>query len=151
MNKTITLSELESNLSAVFDDVTQEHGIYLVTDSDQPKAVIVEYSVYLRLTSPSTTQAKPLVGEAPASYTVEENALPAERLESPWSQTDEDWFNDHYLEIAERFPRKWVAVQSGAVIAWYNSAKKNWIKLDPANSINPEKCFRDFVGWKYHL
>jgi prevent-host-death family protein len=149
MEKTIELAELTPQLQSVMAEVVAGHRPCLITESGQPKAVMIEYSEYLKL---QPTQAQPRVAETTTEYVVESTQPQAEEKNKPWRlpwpREDEDWFHEHIDEIAKRFSRKWVAVRDETVVAWYSNAEKRWIMLDLTSEINPEKCFHGFVGWK---
>jgi len=146
MEKTIELAELTPQLQSVMAEVVAGHRPCLITESGQPKAVLIEYSEYLKL---QPTKPQPRVAEADSEYVVESSLAwtgeKGERLPPTWSKADEQWFSEHYLEIHEKFAGKWVAVRDGKIAAWYSNVEKAWIVVDPDLAVTPEKCYHEFV------
>ncbi len=143
MDKSISLSDLKTSLDSIMLDISIQHVSYLITDNNQPKAVIIDYAEYLRLKSPR-------VAEAPVVYSTDK---PKEEISSepdpplPWTKADERWLQEHIDEIAEKYSNKWINVREQKLLAWYSSVEKRWVVLEP-DIPNPEKGLHEFIGWK---
>ena len=143
MDKTLSRADLKTNLDTIISDISSQHTTYIITDNDQPKAVIIDYAEYLRLKKPKVTETPAVyITDKPKEQTSPEPASPL-----PWTKADEQWLQEHIDEIAEKYSNKWINVRERKLLAWYSNIEKKWVILEP-DVPNPEKGLHEFVGWK---
>lgn len=65
----------------------------------------------------------------------------------PWTKEDEEWFFEHYADIAEEYAGHWVAVRDQRVVAYYDSGEKRWVPVDAEElTVDPdEDCLTFFI------
>lgn len=92
MPKTVTVAELGDRFRTVFDEVTEDHVPYIVTQGQKPEAVLVPYEEFQRLLKGSENEVlrkfdevRARIRQRTASFSEEEVAadVAAARAELP--------------------------------------------------------------------
>lgn len=121
MEQHIHWSEFQRQLEDVIEAVQNHRLTHIVTPGGQPLVVVIDYG--------------------PA----QKNA-PSGKPETPWSQADEDWFRNHYREIVNQHPNRWVAIRGERVVAWHDQAANRWMPVDPDQPVDVTQCLVEFAG-----
>lgn len=121
MEQHIHWSEFQRQLEDVIEAVQNHRLTHIVTPGGQPLVVVIDYGPARQETPPGKPDA-------------------------PWSQSDEDWFRNHYREIVNQHPNRWVAIQGERVVAWHNQAENRWMLVDPDHPVDIAHCLVEFAG-----